>query len=127
MKFTVSHMNSALVETWHLLQQQSEYVVIDELKEMKLLYLDPPDHNTNAQGCLSALQTPLGMKSEEIENMSRASMGPGEVEAIRTTDPMVILRENEISSRDLPIRASAYDTVQQRKIIPIKEMKASEM
>ena len=54
-------------------------------------------------------------------------MAPGEVEAIRTTDPMVILRAKGRSSRNLLIRAADYDTVQQRKIIPIQEMNAAEM
>ena len=67
------------------------------------------------------------MKSGEIENISRASMAPGEVKAIRTTDPMVILREKGRSSRNLLIRAAAYDTVQQRTILPIQEMKAEKM
>ena len=47
--------------------------------------------------------------------------------AISTTDPMVILRENGRSSRNLLIRYAAYDTVQQRKILPIQEIKAVEM
>ena len=54
-------------------------------------------------------------------------MAPGEVRSIRTTDPMVILREKGISSRNLLIRYADYDTIQQRKIIPIQEMKAAEM
>ena len=90
------------------------------LKKTKLLPLAPPDHNTNSQGCLAATQTPSGTKSEEIENISRASMTPGEVEAIRTTDPMVILREKGRSPRNLPIRAAAYINVQHRKILPIQ-------
>ena len=54
-------------------------------------------------------------------------MEPGEVKAISTTDPMVILREKGRSSRNLLIRVAAYDTFQQRKILPIQEIKASEM
>ena len=54
-------------------------------------------------------------------------MAPVAVDAIRTTDPMVILRAKEGSSRNLIIRDAAYDTVQQRTIIPIQEMKAAEM
>ena len=42
-------------------------------------------------------------------------------------DPMVILRAKGVSSRNLLIRAAAYDTVQQRTILPIKEMKAADM
>ena len=49
------------------------------------------------------------------------------VDAIRTTDPMVILRAHGRPSRNLLIRAAAYDTVQQRTILPIQEMKAAEM
>ena len=41
------------------------------------------------------------MKSEEIENISRAYMAPGEVEAIRMTGPMVTLREKGGSPRNL--------------------------
>ena len=54
-------------------------------------------------------------------------MSPGELEAIRATDSMVIIRENGISSRNLLIRYAAYDTVQKRKILPIQEIKAVEM
>ena len=54
-------------------------------------------------------------------------MANGEVKAIRTTEPMVTLRSKGRSSRNILIRVTAYDTVQQRKIIPIQEMKAAEM
>ena len=40
---------------------------------------------------------------------------------------MVILRAKGRSSRNLLIRAAAYNTVQQRTIIPIQEMKAAEI
>ena len=51
-------------------------------------------------------------------------MAPGEVEVIRKTDPMVILRAKGRSSRNLLIRDAAYYTVQHRIIIPNQEMKA---
>ena len=41
--------------------------------------------------------------------------------------PMVILRSKGRSSRNLLIQAAAYDTVQQRTILPIQYMKAAEM
>ena len=120
MKFTPSHMNSVLVEMWHSFQQQSACVIIDAFKKTKLLPLAPPDHDTNAQACLAATQTPLGKKSEQIEDISRTSMANGEVKAIRTTEPMVTLRSKGRSSRNILIRVAAYDTVQQRKILPIQ-------
>ena len=67
------------------------------------------------------------MKSEEIEDIDRAYMAPGEVEAIRTTDQMVILRSKGISSRNLLIRVVYYNTVQQRTILPIQERNSAEM
>ena len=54
-------------------------------------------------------------------------MAPVSVDAIRTTDPMIILRKNGRSSSNFLIRAASYNTVQQRKIIPIQEIKAAEM
>ena len=54
-------------------------------------------------------------------------MAPGEIKATRTTDPMVILREKGISLRNLLIQVAAYDTVQQRTIFPIQEIRAAEM
>ena len=53
-------------------------------------------------------------------------MVPGEVKAIRTTDPIVILRAKGRSLRNLLIIAAAYDNVQQRTILSIKEIKAAE-
>ena len=117
MKFTPAQMNYVLVEIWHSFQQQSACVIIDDLKKTKLLSLAPPDHDTNTQACLAANQTPLGTKSEEI---ARAYMESVAVDAISTTDPMVIFREKGRSSRNLLIRSTAYNTVQQRTIIPIQ-------
>ena len=74
MQFTPVHMNSVLVEMWHLFQQQSACVIIDTFKKTKLLPLAPPDHDTNTQACLAATQPPSGNKSEEIEEIARASM-----------------------------------------------------
>ena len=54
-------------------------------------------------------------------------MAPVVIDVIRTTDPMVILRERGNQSRNLLIRGAAYDTVQQRTILPIQEIKADEM
>ena len=96
-------MNYVLVEMWHSFQQQSVCVIIDAFKKTKLLPLAPPDQNTNAQACIAATQTPSGTKSEEIEEIARASMAPVAVDAIRTTDPMVILRSQGRPSRNLLI------------------------
>ena len=94
---------------------------------MNLLPLAPPDPDTKNQGFIASTQTPLGMISEQIVNISWASMAPVEVKAIRKTDPMVILGEKGRSSRNLLIRSEPYDTVQQRTILPIQKMKSAKM
>ena len=127
MNFTPAHMNSVLVEMWHSFQQKSACVIIDDFKKTKLLPLDPPDHETNTQTCLAATQTPSGKKSEEVEEIARASMAYVAVDVIKTIDPMVILRSRGNPSSNLLIRGAAYDTVQQRTIPPIQEIKADEM
>ena len=96
-------------------------------KETKLLPLSPPDHDTNTQACLAATQTPSGTKSEEIEDIDRASMEPVEVKSIGTTYTMVVLRSEGLLSRTLLIIVAASDTVQQRKILLIQQIKANEM
>ena len=54
-------------------------------------------------------------------------MAPVAVDVIKNIDPMVILRSQGIPSRNLFIRGAAYDTVHQRTILPIQEIKADEM
>ena len=54
-------------------------------------------------------------------------MANGEVKTIRTTDTIVILKVKGIPSRNLLILSRDYDTVKQRIIIPIQEMKAAGM
>ena len=54
-------------------------------------------------------------------------MAPVSVYVIKTIDPMVILRARGDPSRNLLIRGAAYDSVKQRTIIPIQEIKADDM
>ena len=54
-------------------------------------------------------------------------MAPVAMKTIRTTGPMFILIKKGTSSRNLLIRAAAYDTAKQRKILPVQEMKAADM
>ena len=97
------------------------------LKKTKLLPLTPPDNDTNTQACLAATQTPSGKKSEEIEEIAGASMAPVAVDVINMMERMVILRSQGNPSRNLLIQGAAYDTVHQRTILPIQEIKPDEM
>ena len=120
MKFAAAHMNYVLVEMWYFFQQKSDSVIVDVFKKTNLLPLLPPDYNTNAQACIAATQTPSGTKSEEIEDIARASMAHGEVESIRNTEPMCILIEKVGLWINLLIQYVSYDTVQYRTILPIQ-------
>ena len=103
MKFTPAHMNSVLVEMWHFFNNNQPLSSLMPLKKRKLLPLAPPDQDTNTQACLTATQTLSRKKYEEIKEIDRASTASGEVEATRTTGPMVVLREKGGLSRNLLI------------------------
>ena len=81
------------------------------------------------QACLAAAQNPKGKKAEEIEVIARASIAPEDGVVIRTTDPMVVLREkgNVGASRNLLLRAAAYDIFGHRTVMPLQQIKETEM
>ena len=56
-------MNTVPVETWRAFQLYSDPIIINSHKK-KLVPLNPPDEDTNAQACLVAAQTPKGGKAE---------------------------------------------------------------
>ena len=62
-----------------------------------------------------------------VEKVTVLGWNKSSVDVIKTIDPMVILRARGNPSRNLLIRGADYDTVQQRTIIPIQEIKADEM
>ena len=93
LKLTNAYINAVLVETWRAFQISSDPIIINALNYKKILPLNPPDEDTNTQACLVAAQTPKGEKSEEIKVIARASISSEYVMVVRTTDPMVVLRE----------------------------------
>ena len=54
-------------------------------------------------------------------------MAPVAVNVIKTIDPMVILRAQGNPPRNLLIQGAVYDTVQQRTVLPIQEIKADQI
>ena len=61
--------------------------------------------------------------------IARASIALEYAVVIRTTDPMVVLREKENvgESRNLLLRVAAYDTVRHRNVLPLQQIKEIEM
>ena len=84
--------------------------------------LSPPNLTTNTQACSASVQVSSGAKYEEIYEMSRHKVAPIGVQESSTNDPMVVLQAKGIqkSSRNIFIRAAAYDAVWKQTIIPIQ-------
>ena len=65
---------------------------------------------------------------DDIGHIAKASIAPIEMEEVRKTDPMVILRKNGRcrESRNLLIRTSEYDTARARNVLPLHQIKTAE-
>ena len=61
--------------------------------------------------------------------ISRASNVPEDVLVIRTTDPLVVLRDKGkfAGSRNLLLRASAYENVRHRTVLKLRQIKVTKM
>ena len=72
---------------------------------------------------------PKGKKIEEIKVIARASIAPEDVVVIRKNDPMVVLREkgNVGASRNLLLRAAAYEIVSHSTVLTLQQIKETEM
>ena len=120
LKFTRAHMNSVLIETWEAFRLSPVTINQKGFKKTHLLPLDPPDIVTNHQSCIAGTQNSNREKEDEIGCISKAIIFPIYMEEVRTTDPMVILREKIRcrTQRNLLIRAAEYDTASTRPVIP---------
>ena len=72
---------------------------------------------------------PKGGKIKEIKVIARASIAPEDVVIIRKNDPMVVLREkgNVGASRNLLLRAAAYEIVSHSTVLTLQQIKETEM
>ena len=129
LKFKTPHTNAVLVETWISFQLSSSLVIANAFKKTKFVPLNPPEKDTNTQACLAEAQTPKGRKGDEIEVIARSRISPEYVVVISTTEPIVVLIEKVKvgSSRNLLMRKEAYDTVRHRTVLPLQQIKETEM
>ena len=67
-------------------------------------------------------------KADDIGHVSKTIIEPIEMKEVRKTDPLVILREKGRgrSSRNLLIRAAAYDTLGTQTVLPLHQIKTAE-
>ena len=124
-KFSPHHMNSLLVEAWYDFKVSSVNTIRDSFAKTNIPPLIPPNLSTNTQSCDSSIQVSSGAKAEEINNISHQTVVPIELQVTRTEDPMVVLREKDKqkSSRNIILRATAYDAVRKLIVVPIQDMK----
>ena len=89
-------------------------------KSTHQLPLYRPDKDTNPQACLVANQIFNSSKVYEIEYISKAAIEPEDMEEIRTTDTMSILKGSVEFSRNLLLREAAYDTARTHTSLTIQ-------
>ena len=118
-------MNSILVEVWYVFKVSSGNIIRDCFVKTKLLLLSPPNFTTNTQACVVSVQVSYVSKAEDTNVIAHRTIGPIEVQEIRTDDPMVVLQAKWIqqSFRSLVLLATVRNTVRQKTIIPLQEIK----
>ena len=64
---------------------------------------------------------------DEIGQIEKASIAPKEMEEVRKTEPIIILRDKGrcIASMNLLVRESAYDTIRTQNVLPIYPIKTT--
>ena len=123
-------MNYILVERWEAFKIPSATISQKYFKRTDTPHppLYPRDIGTNLQDFLSRTQKSNIEKADEIGRIAKASIAPIEMEEVRKTDPMVILRENGRcrESRNLLIRTAAYEIARARNVLPLHQIKTAE-
>ena len=125
-RFQPHHMKSVLVEIWEAFKVSSGNIIRDRFSKTRLLSLSPPNMITNTQAFVASVQT----SSKVINHIAEYTLAPIKLLTARTNDPMVIIRENggiQQPSRNILLRAAAYDTVQKRTVLPLQELKRKYM
>ena len=125
LKFSPSHTNSVLVKTWEAFKLPSATTTQKIFKKTRIPHLSPLDIDTNHQAFLAGTQQSNRDKLDDIGRISKASIAHIEMAEVRTTDPMVIMKYKGRCwfSRNLLIRAAAYDTVRSQTVLHLSQIK----
>ena len=115
------HTNSLLVESWDTFKVSSGKIIKENFVK-KRYPLRPPELKTNNQACAASIQASSVAKSEEINEISRCTFAPIEVQVTKIDDPMVVLRAKygQQLSRNIVLLAAVYEAARKQTIIPIK-------
>ena len=113
------HMSSVLVEAWDALKVSYGNIIIDSFAKTHLLLLSPPNMITNTQVMVASVQT----YSKGINQISEDTVAPIQLQVTSTNDPVVIIRAKVCTqqpSRNILLRAAAYDTVRKRTVLHLQ-------
>ena len=125
-RFQPHHMNSVLVETWEAFKVSYGNIIVDSFAKTHLLPLSPPNMIKNTQAMVASVQT----SSKGIRWIAEDTVAPIQLEVTSTNDPMVIIRakgSTQQPSKNILLRAAAYDTLQKKTVLPLQEMKRETM
>ena len=123
-RYTPSMMNQVLVATWKRLKVDSGHVIINSYEKTNLVPLKPPSKAEFAgHACVASMQCGTGKKSMELESVKADVFGTEKLMQERTTDEMVIIKSRNSLSRNLLVRAAAYDAVHHSTVIPAQKLK----
>ena len=115
-RFQPHHMNAVLVEAWGAFKVSSGNIIVDSFAKSHLLPLSPPNMITNTQAMIASVKT----SSKGINWISEDTVASIQLEVTRTNDPMMIIRakgSTQQPSRNILLRAAAYDTVHKRNFL----------
>ena len=107
------------VEALYAFKVSSGNIIVDSFSKTHLLPLSPPNMITNTQAMVASVQT----SSKGINQIGEDTVAPIQLQVTSTNDPVVIIQENvstQQPSRNILLRAAAYDTVQKRNIVPLQ-------
>ena len=125
-RFQPHHMNSVLVEAWDAFKVSSGNIIVDSFPKTRILPLIPPNMITNTHSMVASVQT----SSKGINCIAEDTVSPIQLQVTRTNEPMVIIRakgSTQQPSRNILLRAAAYDTVRNRTVLPLQDMKRENM
>jgi hypothetical protein len=123
--FTPAHMNSVLAKAWAKFTTRAAPIIVRAFEKTRLCPVRPPtEHKQYAGGSMTAaLQCAEGKKSVEIDIITRQALRNVDFNVRTSVDPVVIIKAQGKSDRNLLIRSVAYDVVSRSLIVPVQEMK----
>ena len=123
--YTVPHMNGVLTDMWNRYVIRSAPVIKKAFAVTKIHPLRPPtaDNEQASHAFTASLQCASGKKAMELEHIGRQALAPINLSISLTVEPTVIMHARQCSSRNLVIRAAAYDIVRASLVVPVQEMK----